>query len=198
MIPRLKTSKKWTSLPSELCTQIREVYAESFSSEAKAGQFIVEGRIYAEELILRAGYLENGRLRQINVEVSMDFDVNKQNALELIHFTVDCAASMLQEVFHSDEEIELESFPAEWKSFTIDQKTVFIQVTTVNSKLESDADRILREAKEESLVQGDELIDDAESEAAKEKIITMLGLAEGEDFPTDEDDGSSGKGKKVH
>src|SRR5687767_3500911 len=99
MTPRLPTSKKWTALPAELCTQIRDVFAESFAEPAARGQILVEGRIYPEELLLRVGYLEKGRLRQSNFEISLDFDANKQNALEHIHFAIDCAASMMQEFF---------------------------------------------------------------------------------------------------
>ncbi len=154
MIPRLKSSKKWTALPPELCAQICGVYSESFEKEAPLGQFVVEGRIYGQELLFRAGYLEKGRLRQLNIEVSVDFDANKQNALELIHFTVDCAASMMQEVFAKEQ--DLEEFPHEWKSFTIDKKTVYLQVSTVNTKLEDEANRLLRQAESDALVQGDE------------------------------------------
>ena len=188
MIPRLKSSKKWTSLPPELCTQIRDVYVDSFADEAKLGQFVVEGRIYGQELLFRAGYLEKGRLRQFNVEVSMDFDANKQNALELIYFTVDCAASMMQELFSKNQ--DLEEFPHQWKSFTIEKKTVYLQVSTVNSDLESEADRLLKNANESQLVYEDDdaIEDDVEFDENRKKVITMLGLADKDenDFP-DED-----------
>jgi hypothetical protein len=176
MIPRLKSSKKWTALPLELCTQICDVYTESFPTESKVGQFVVEGRIYGQELLFRAGYLEKGRLRQLNIEVSVDFDANKQNALELIYFTVDCAASMIQEVFSKEQ--DLEDFPHQWKSFKIEKKNVFLQVSTVNSSLESEADRLLNSATHDHLVNEDDEIDDAEFESSKEKVITMLGLAD--------------------
>lgn len=165
MIPRLKSSHKWTSLPPELCTQISDVFSETFASEAKIGKFVVEGRIYGQELLVRVGYLENGRLRQVNFEVSIDFNANKQNALELIHFAIDCAASFLQEYFAAEGEIE--QFPRTWKAFTIDKKDVFIQVTTVNTHLEAEADRLLGKSADD-LVQGDDetdlILDDDETD----------------------------------
>src|ERR1700677_1818331 len=97
MIPRLKSSVKWTDLPKELCAQIREVFEENFTAAAKNGRFVVSGRIYPHELCFRAGYLENGRLRQANFEVSLDFNAAKQNAFEQIQVCVDCAASMFEQ-----------------------------------------------------------------------------------------------------
>src|SRR5665213_2667718 len=121
MIPRLKTSLKWTALPAELCTQIREVFEENFGDAVKNGKIVISGQIYPNELCFRAGYLENGRLRQANFEVSMDFNAKKQNAFEQIQSCVDCAASMMQqylEIYNrADEDAEttgLEDFPDQW------------------------------------------------------------------------------------
>jgi hypothetical protein len=183
MIPRLPSSKKWTALPAELCEQVRGVFTESFSQEAKNGQFFIDGRIYSQELLVRVGYLENGRIRQANFEVSLDFDANKQNALELIHFAVDCGASLMQEFFAQEQDHE--KFPALWEAFTIDKKTAYVQLSAINSALESEADRILGE-EASSLVLGED------DEAEKEAVVTMLGLnRDDEDFP-DEDTPASG------
>lgn len=141
MTPRLASSKKWTSIPAELCEQIRDVFAENFVELAKSGQFLVDGRIYTQELLLQVGFLPKGRLRQVNFEVSINFDVNKQNALELIHFIVDCAASLLQEYFVAGENIE--SFPIQWKSYELEGRNIFVQVSTTNTALESEANRLL-------------------------------------------------------
>jgi len=174
MTPRLPTSKKWTSLPTELCAQIREIFEEGFQGLAQSGNILVEGRIYPEELLLRIGHLENGRLKQANFEVSLDFNSSKQNAVERIHFAVDCAASMVQE--YCDQEQDLEGFPRTWNSYKFDQQVAFLQVSTVNTSLESEADRLLGETVEDDLVHGS---DDTDRKA----IITMLGLEGSEDVP---------------
>lgn len=155
MIARLPTSKKWTNLPAELCEQIREVFAENFAQLAKGGSLIVEGRIYPEELVLRVGYIENGRLQQANFEVSMDFDSAKQNALEQIHLAIDCAASMMEE--YCDGEFDLEPFPREWSSVKVDKKVIFIQVSTTNTSLEAEADRLLGLAEDQLVHEEDDL-----------------------------------------
>jgi hypothetical protein len=191
MNPRIKTNVKWTTLPPELCDQIRNVFIESFSENTKTGKVIVEGRIYPTELMLRVGFLENGRLRQANFEVSLDMNPKKQNALELIHFAVDCAGSMMGEYF--DKEQNLEDFPLEWEKFQVEGKTAFIQVTTINSSLESEADRLLGRTKDD-LVQGDDITE------AEEAVISMLGLdkEELEDLPEDDDAIDSDEEEHVH
>lgn len=141
LTPRLASSKKWTAVPPELCTQIRDVFAENFKEPAHSGQFFVDGRIYTQELLLQIGFLPKGRLRQVNFEVSSDYDVKKQNALELIHFSVDCIASLMQEFFSANE--NLEAFPLQWKSSKLDGRDIFIQVSTINTTLEEEANRLL-------------------------------------------------------
>jgi hypothetical protein len=188
MIPRIATSKKWTALPAELCGQIREVFQESFSDASKRGKFHIEGRIYPAEMMLRVGYLENGRLLQANFEVSMDFNSAKQNALEQIHFAIDCAASLLQEFFEREQ--DLEEFPREWQPIQFEKREIFIQITTENSELEAEANRLLG-LSADALVQGS---DEATEAAADEKaVISMLGLDK-EDFEgVESDDDSAGE-----
>lgn len=156
MIPRLSTSKKWTEMPPELTSQIQSVFEEHFEEACKNGKLIIEGRIYPEELLLRVGYLPQDQLRQANFEVSLEFNPKKQNALEKVHFLVDCAAAMLNEYL---EEKDLEPFPKAWKSLVFDKQEVFIQVSTVNTELEAEADRILGESigkNQEALVRGED------------------------------------------
>lgn len=166
MIARLPSSKKWTALPNELCEQIRDVFSENFAQLAKRGSLVVEGRIFPEELLLRVGHLEKNRLQQSNFEVSMDFDSNKQNAMEQIHLAIDCAASMVQEYCETD--FDLDPFPREWSSVKLDKKVVvFVQVSTTNTSLEAEANKLLGVAADEQLVHEEDEID----------------------FPDDEDDG---------
>src|SRR5882672_4312625 len=103
MTPRLPNSTKWTPLPPELVTQIQSVFEEAFEAQKTKGAFTAEGRIYASEILLRVGFLEQGRLAQANFEVSLDFNPKKQNALEYIHLAIDCAASMMETFFAEEE-----------------------------------------------------------------------------------------------
>lgn len=187
MNPRVPSSKKWTSIPNELCSQIREVFEENFADQSKNGQIIVEGRIYPNELLLRVGYLEKGRLKQANFEVSQDFDPNQQNALQLIHLAVDCAASMMGEFF--DQAQELESFPQEWQSFAVEKKMVFVRVSTVNSQLEAAADRLLSE-------NSDDLVQGEDEEQDRQAVITMLGLGGPDDNDLENTEGDNDDNKE--
>ena len=151
MEPRQKNSKKWTKIPQELLLQIKEALEQSFQDFRDKGAFIAEGKLYASELLLRLGFLESGRLQQHNFEASLDYDFKKENLLQLIHFATDCTSSMMAEFFESKNT----EFPKEWTHFTIENRSVFLKHSTVNSDLENQADALLGEANE-ALVGGED------------------------------------------
>lgn len=155
MTPRLKTSKKWTALPKELSEQIAHAFQKQFSTESQAGAFKVEGRIYPEEIMLRVGYLLNGRLRQTNLEVSVDI-LPKAEIIPQIHLCVDALGALFADYFEakstsqspSEEETSedlslLLDLPPVWKEFPFQERKIFLQHTTINSDLEAEADRLL-------------------------------------------------------
>lgn len=142
MQPRLASSKKWTPFPTEFSEKIVKVFSDNFKIEAEAGEFLVEGRIYPEEVLVRVGYLESGRLRQINFEASVDYDKVKANATEKIYLAVDAVGSFMEQYFDDPDEAE-EGFPLQWHGFETDKNVVYLQFSTVNSKLEEEADRLL-------------------------------------------------------
>src|SRR5690606_27131514 len=107
---------------------------------SKRGKFVIEGRIYPEELLFRAGYLEKGRLLQTNFEVSLDFDPAKQNALEQIRFAMDVAASMLEEYFNED---NFSEFPRMWEKHVVNKRTIYLQASSENTDLEAKANALL-------------------------------------------------------
>ncbi|MEK7356968.1 MAG: hypothetical protein AAB250_10995, partial [Bdellovibrionota bacterium] len=69
LLPRLATSTKSTLVPPEFLAKVIGVFEKQFEVE---GEFIADGAIFPQELVLRVGYLEPGRLKQINFEASMD------------------------------------------------------------------------------------------------------------------------------
>ena len=179
MQPRLDSSKKWTGVPADFAAKVMIVFKEQFPSEADEGEFIVEGRIYAEEIILRVGYLENGRLAQINCEASMDYSQEKKNAVERLYLCIDAAASMMEEYFvareddDESEEMDLRArldWPVRWRPFEIEDETVYLQASRVNTKLEDEADRLLGLA-DSALVQ------ETESEDALSHAVVDTELA---------------------
>lgn len=157
MQPRLKSSVKWTKLPQEITDQIRELFKQNFQNELQNSEVIVEGRIYKEEILLRVGYLEKGRLTQNNFEISMNYKLTQEeSATKTLHVCVDAAGSLMAEYFEADEEVEL---PYTWTEFPFEGKKVWLQFSTTNSNLEKQANALLGED-DEALVQGE--VDDSE------------------------------------
>jgi len=140
MKPRLSTSKKWTPFPKDYVSQIQQAFAEAFPQQVKTSKLIIEGRIFPEEIMLRVGLLEKDRLLQNNFEVSVNYSNENQNAVTGIHSCIDAAASLMNEYLESEGEVD---FPRTWKVFDFDGKQIWVQYSTVNTELESEADRIL-------------------------------------------------------
>ncbi len=173
MNPRLKTSKKWTAFPGEYLTQIQSVFAETFAKNLTNAKLVVEGRIYPEEILLRVGVLEQGRLSQANFEVSMNYSTQKKDAVERIHDCIDAAASMMNDYFESNGEVE---FPRTWQEFEFNKNPLFLQFSTVNTDLEAQADALLGKSFEQ-MVEEDKASEDAEDHASEKAEPTMFGGA---------------------
>jgi hypothetical protein len=161
MVPRVSSSTKWTNLPPELLNQIQDVFSESFQDRSRMGKFHSQGWIYAQEMVLRVGFLENGRLVQNNFEFSMDFDAKKQNALEQIHLAIDCIASMVAEYFETEGELDM---PLDWSEYNFDSHRVFLRYSTINTTLEEEANRLLG-------IQATDLLNENSDVAAIDDVI---------------------------
>ena len=203
MNPRLKSSKKWTAFPKEYSDQIQTVFKENFAQYLDGADLIVEGRIYPEEVTLRVGYLEKGRLTQANFEVSMNYSSEQQDTVQRIHNCIDAAASMMLEYLETDGEVD---FPYVWKEIPFQGKKLFMQFNTENSSLEAEANRLL--GLEEGTLLTEE--EDAEDALARAEISEEYSPPrddetyksedeEDEEETTEENRGPrmfSGKGKK--
>lgn len=181
MEPRRSKSPKWTKLPKDYVTQVVAALKESFADEVKSGKFVVEGRIYPDELMLRMGFLENGRLRQTNFEISVDYRAGKDDTMKLLSLAVDVGATMLEELFSATDDSD---FPRTWKPFEVEGRTIYLQFSSNNSELDEAADKFLGETGQR-LVEEDNQRDEEELELIKAK----LGVA-GTD---DDDDGEPTK-----
>lgn len=162
--PRHATSKSWTPLPDDFAAKIKTVFAQQFKSEAAVGDFLLEGRIYPDEILLRMGYLERGRLRQINFEASMDVplvqDTIEEESAEgdeesltitRLYTSIDALGSLLEEYFQKGNLEEMD-VPRTWRPYEFEGETVYLQYSTVNSALEAEADRLLGLLQDDSLV----------------------------------------------
>lgn len=139
MKPRLKSSKKWTSFPIELTEQIQSIFQENFEKKLEEGKFIVEGRIYPEEVLFRVGFSPSGRLFQANFEASAQYS-EVEHTQDAIDLCLDATASMMEEYYASNERIDL---PRNWGEYLFDKKKIYLQFSTINTTLESEADRLL-------------------------------------------------------
>lgn len=189
MKPRLGSSKKWTPFPAEFSEQVREAFHQNFNDLVSQGSFHIEGRIYTEEILLRVGYRKNGGLRQANFEVSLQYSQQKQDAVEKIHYCIDAAASMLLEYIEKDGDVD---FPLLWKEFPFQEQRVFLQYSTVNTDLESQANKLLGEADASLVQEGDEFEgEDALTHAEIDEELSggdEIDLEDKENFQVDDED----------
>lgn len=162
MNPRLKTSKKWTAFPKEYQKQIEEVFRENFKKQLGDHRLLVEGRIYSEEILLRIGIQEKGRLAQTNFEVSMNYSAKTKDAVERIHDCIDAAASMMSEYYEAQGEID---FPRLWKEYEFNGRKLYLQFSTENSDLEAQADALLGQEFNDQLMKEEASSDSDDVEA---------------------------------
>lgn len=187
MNPRLKSSKKWTNFPKEYSDQIQAVFKENFAQYLDDAELVIEGRIYAEEITLRVGYKENGRLAQANFEISMNYSQEEQDAVTRIHNCVDAAASMMMEYFEKEGEVD---FPYVWKEFPFQGKKLYLQFSTENSSLEAEANRLLG-VDEDSMIIEENESEDALSRAEQDEELSPP-RDEDEDFSDEEESDEDG------
>lgn len=192
MNPRKKESKKWSPLPPELSKQIKDVFEENFKTQLSGKNLRVEGRIYPTEILMRIGINSKDELRYNNFEVSVEHSSEMKNTISQIHLAVDVIASLIFEYFENDQQHEI---PLVWQEFPFEKDKVWLQYTSTNSELESEADKLLGlEPNDESLLQESEedfetygLMDDEEIDTSKPKIFRV---------PTDNENDSLKKKKK--
>jgi len=173
MNPRLSTSKQWTKFPAELITQMRTVFQEGFGPQLGKATIEVEGRIYPGELLLSLGFSRSNQLKQPNFEISLGYDAKKENVLKLIHTLFDSMGALFDQYFQNPDDGE---FPRYWEEMEFEGKKLFVQYSTRNSKLESDADSLLGASGNGLLHDEDDL-----SEEALSELKSKLGLADEEE-----------------
>ena len=145
MEPRLKSSTKWSPYPEELCEQAIAVLSERFMEEydLEKAEFVVEGRIYKSEILGRFGLKKEGQLKQHNFEISLEYNNEKDKALELIQGSMDIVEHLWTELLEDDlEDYELSK---EWQTMPYEKKMYFYKYSTINTGLEEEADRLLAE-----------------------------------------------------
>ena len=166
MSPRRASSKKWTHFPQDYIDQVTAVFKETFATSLGSSTLIVNGRIYPEELVLRVGVREVGRLKQSNFEVSTDYEADVPESLDRIHSLVDVAASMMLEFFESEGEAE---FPFVWQEYPFKGQPMYLQTNSENTDLEAEANAFLG-LTADSLLHDEGSTEDALDHAEKDQL----------------------------
>lgn len=174
MQPRLKTSKKWTAIPKELSTQIKQVFKQSFQTQIGNGSVFADGRIYPSEILMTVGFKPSGGgLRQFNWDISIEYKRDKDNVMKLLTLAVDVAGSLFEQFFSSENDHD---FPRIWAEVDFEGRKLFVQYQTQNDELEAEANKILGIAEGEELVGGD-----WDDDISAEDIKAQLGLGDDND-----------------
>ena len=144
MTPRDPSSKNWTALPLEFREKAALVFIQNFKKESEEGEFFVEGRIYPNEIVMRAGYIEKNRLKQTNFEVSMEHSPSEK-ALDKLFHGIDVLGSVFETHFEHlrEEEIDDVDYPVNWQEFDFDDQQVHLRFSTANTRLEAEANKLL-------------------------------------------------------
>ncbi len=170
MDPRLKSSVKWTPFPKELCEQAQKALTERFQGEydLEKSQFVVEGRIYREEILGRYGLRVKGQLKQHNFEISFEFNSKKQKALTLIQKSMDLVEYLWTELF--EEDLDDSELSRQWQTITFNKKEYSHRYSTVNTALEEEADRLLLQYEKKLVHESSENFDRTDNENPCEKF----------------------------
>ena len=182
MQARLSTSKKWSAIPRELVTQIKTVFKKSFQQHIGSGTVTADGRIYPEEIVILVGVkLPEQKLRQSNWLVSIGYKKGKDDVIKLLNLAVDAQGSLFEQFFTSENDHD---FPRIWQEVDFEGTKIYIQYSTENPALESEANKFL------GINEGDELLGgEWEDLETPEMIKAKLGLADADvnDLPIDDD-----------
>lgn len=179
--PRKPESVQWTAFPEELVSKIKEVFTQTYLKETQDKSFMIEGRIFQSEILLRVGLLTSGKLVQDNFESSIDLTTPKDNVHERIYICVDALGRCFDDYFAlqgeepEDEEESPLSLPysRDWEEIDLDGVLLHVRYSSVNTLLEREADRILGTLDENLYKEAETVSDDAlekadvDTEAAK-------------------------------
>ena len=138
--PRRKDSTTWTALPESYLSLLQGAVDNVFDDLLPENlEIIVEGRIYNQEILIRLGHLPSQSIRQMNFELSMDYDAGKDKVVDILDIAVDCIGGMFQE-FLAKSNVD---WPIDWIEEEFHSKKVFLRTSRINSVLEKQADQLL-------------------------------------------------------
>tara|TARA_B100001248_G_scaffold262141_1_gene256308 strand:- start:1534 stop:2031 length:498 start_codon:yes stop_codon:yes gene_type:complete len=138
------SGKKFEVIPPDFCALTEKTILETFAALLRNHSVKISGRIYPEEIVVRLSIFEGDSIRPENISVSLDHDMEKENAMEQIHLGIDVIASALQESM-GEEDMEK---PLDWHAFEVEGQDVFIMFDRIHDDLEKQADELLGDSEE--------------------------------------------------
>lgn len=151
-------------LPSDFLKLICDVFTKNFDSglkalaKVKAGpRFEVNGRIFADEVVLCVSLTHKNQLAATSVYASCDFDpkASSPTVQDLLNACVDAIGGVFLELLNDKTKAKLESLadeslsalenvPFEWTATEVDHRQVYVKIDKANPKLDEMADSWLR------------------------------------------------------
>ena len=141
--PRKSESVSWTAFPEELAEKIKEVFQQTYLQGVTGQTFMVDGRIFESEILLRVGLLQTGKLAQDNFETSIDLTLPTDNIHQRIHLCVDAIGRCFDDYFDflksstpEDDESFTLPYSKEWEETDLEGDTLYVRYSSVNTLLE--------------------------------------------------------------
>ena len=152
--PKNTNNKTYASLPTEVIRGVEKELSENFEEAARTGAFLCQIRIYRTEMILRAGYIKKGEIRQVNFDLSKEVFPEKPEPTE----TLELLIATSKELFHSFfKEERIEDFSPLWAK--VSGSNISYRYDGTNTELESKANELLGEKAlefdSEQMIRGD-------------------------------------------
>lgn len=151
MIYRNENSKdkRFSLLPEDFNSLIKQNLLESIDLpiENLESNFLVKGRIYPEELLLRFSLIEKGRLKCHNFTGSIDYDKEAGDIIDRTQNIMEALASMMMEFLEEQGDIDM---PLDWHEYSFDDRKIFLMYSTENDALEEEAKLLLGEEEAEA------------------------------------------------
>lgn len=152
--PKNTNNKTYANLPVEVTKALSEELAETFEEAAKKGHFICFVRVYRTEMILRAGYIKEGEIKQVNFDLTKEVLPEKPEPVKTLELLIASSKELFHTYFKNE---RIEDFSPLWAE--IEGSDISYKYDGTNTELESKANELLGEENletdEEQMIQGD-------------------------------------------
>lgn len=186
---RKKQVKAPTSLPKDFVNSVGKLFLEQFKSQVKGASFVVQGGLYADEILLCVSLAHPKTLRAASLHMSMDMAKNAaenpEKVTERLKSMVDVAASWFAQGLEAGNGLdsvldEMQDLDTNWQEIDWEGTAVFVLLNKNNYTLEKAADEFLKKA---GIDPDEDEVDEAELEKALNEAMDDMGDDEGSKGP---------------